>query len=107
MTCKYLRRIAGCLCIGLVTAPVIAEPQSQQHFICVSGATRRIVTIITFAPSDRQPHGACRVDYTKDGATRTLWTSGSGHAYCAKRATLLVTRLVEAHYACRPETIEQ
>ena len=67
----------------------------------------RIVRIINVAASAARPRGACRVDYTKDGATRTLWSSETGHAYCAKQATALVTKFTEARYTCHPETIEQ
>jgi hypothetical protein len=107
MTFRYLPRLAGCLCIGLITVNSQAQSESHQDFICSSGSMKRIVSIITFGPSDKQPRGACRVDYTKDGATRTVWSSGTGHAYCAKQATVLVTKLAEAHYLCRPETAEQ
>ncbi|MDP8986573.1 MAG: hypothetical protein M3N97_16330 [Pseudomonadota bacterium] len=47
------------------------------------------------------------MDYTKDGTTRTLWSSETGHAYCAKQATALVTQFAEARYTCHPETVEQ
>jgi hypothetical protein len=107
MSSSYFFRLAGCLCIGLVAGNGNAESQSHQEFICSSGTTQRIVSIFSFGPSAKQPHGACRVDYTKDGKTSTIWSSGTSRSYCAKPATVLVTKLVEAHYSCRPETIEQ
>jgi len=107
MTFRYLPKLAGCLCFGLVTVNSKAQSQSHQDFVCSSGSVKRIVSIISLGPSDRQPRGTCRVDYTKDGATKTMWSSATGFAYCAKQATGLVTKLVEAHYSCRLETVEQ
>ena len=106
MTFRYILRLAVCLCIGLAAMNSQAQSQSRQDFICVSSFTKRIVSIISLPPSEKQPHGSCRVDYTKGGATKTVWSSGSGYAYCAKHATVLVTKLVEAHYSCHPETVE-
>jgi hypothetical protein len=107
MRCWYLPRLVACLCFGLVTANSKAQSRSHQDFICSQGPSKRIVSIISFGPSDRQPRGACRVDYTKDGVTRTIWSSETGPSYCAKQATGLVTQLVEAHYSCHLETVDQ
>ncbi len=71
------------------------------------GASKRIVSIITLEPSDRQPRGSCRVDYTKDGVTKTVWSSVTSHSYCVKQATALVTKLVESHYSCNLQTVER
>jgi hypothetical protein len=106
MRIGYLSRLAGCLCFALVTNGK-AQSQSHQDFVCSSGSGNRIVSIVSLAPSAGHPRGACRVDYTRGGVTRTLWSSATGHAYCAKQATRLVTKLVEAHYSCRLETAEQ
>jgi len=71
------------------------------------GPMRRVVSIITLSPSDSQPRGSCRVDYMKDGATKTVWSSATSHAYCVRQATALVTKLVESHYSCSLQTVEQ
>lgn len=107
MRIRYLATLAGSLCIAFFTVTIKAQSQSHQDFVCYSGSAKRIVRIISFVHSGRQPRGACRVDYSKDGTTKTLWSSATGLAYCAKRATSLVTRLAEAHYACRLETLGQ
>jgi hypothetical protein len=107
MRFSYLLRFAGCLCIGLLIGNANAQSPSHEDFICSSGTTQRIVSIISFGPSEKQPHGACRVDYTKDGKTKTLWSSGTSRAYCTKPATSLVTKLTEAHYSCHPEAVGQ
>ncbi len=71
------------------------------------GASKRILSIVTISPSDKQPRGSCRVDYTKDGATKTVFSSVTSHEYCVKHATALVTKLVESHYSCSLQTVEQ
>jgi hypothetical protein len=104
---RHLPKLVCCLCYCLLTLNSEAQSQSHQDFICSLGAMTRIVSIVSRGSSDRQRRTACRVDYTKNGATKTLWSSETGLAYCAKRATALVTKLVEAHYSCRLETVEQ
>jgi hypothetical protein len=107
MRIRYLPRLAVCLGCSLVAVNAQAQSQSHQDFVCSSGSGKRIVSIISLGPSARQPRGACRVDYTKNGAAKTLWSSATGLAYCAKQATRLVTKLGEAHYSCRLETVGQ
>ena len=65
-----------------------------------------MVSVVTVAPSDGQSRGSCRVDYTKDRVTKTLWSSSTGHAYCLKKATAFVTKLAESHYSCSLKTKE-
>jgi hypothetical protein len=84
-----------------------ADSQSRQDFSCSMGSMKRVVSIITLSRSDRQPRGICRVDYMKDGATKTVWSSATSRAYCVKQATALVTKLVESHYSCSLQTVEQ
>lgn len=93
--------------LSLVAAASQAETPTQQDFYCEQGAATRIVSIITLPVSDKQPRGSCRVDYTKDKVTKTLWSSSTGHGYCIKKATAFVTQLAEAHYACSLKTKEQ
>lgn len=104
---RYLPKLAGCVyfCLGAINSR--AQTQSHQDFVCSLGAEKHIVSIVSLGQSDRRRRAACRVDYTKNGKTKTLWSSATGLAYCAKRATGLVTKLVEAHYSCRVETVEQ
>jgi hypothetical protein len=96
----------GCVMLGL-EALSQADTPSQQDFYCEQGATTRLVSIVTVPASDRQPHGSCRVDYTKDKVTKTLWSSSTSHGYCIKKATAFVTQLAEAHYSCSLKTKEQ
>jgi hypothetical protein len=56
------------------------------------------------ALSDTRELGGCRVDYTKNGQTKTVWTSQKDYAYCVAKAISLVTKLVEGNFSCKPET---
>jgi hypothetical protein len=101
---------AALLSTGLLLAGATgmsrAETPSQQEFYCTQGSVTRRVSIITTPVSDRQPRGSCRVDYTKDNVTKTLWSSSTGQAYCIKKATAFVTKLAEEHYSCSLKTKE-
>lgn len=108
MTSTTLLR-AACTCCLLAAGIGSGAAQTAPHqdFVCVSGASRRIISVFNLESTDGgPPRGGCRVDYTKDGATRTLYTSRSGRAYCAAKAAVLVTNLVRGNYACRAETLE-
>jgi hypothetical protein len=107
MMFRYFSRLLGALLIVLFAMSSQAQSQSRQDFSCSLGSMKRIVSIVTFAPSDQQPRGACRVDYTKEGVTKEVFSSATGHAYCTKQATALVTKLGEAHYSCSLQTLEE
>ena len=99
--------LVGCSLLGLEAGMSFADAPSRQEFSCVQGTTTRMVSIITEPPSGRQPRGSCRVDYTRDGVTKTLWSASTGHAYCVKKATAFVTKLAEDHYSCNLKTKER
>ncbi len=102
-------RLLPILCIGLAgTSGGQAALESHEKFVCTSGTTQRIVRIYNHAAPDgkRSSDGICRVDYTKDGRTRTLWTSSTGHAYCTTKALSLVTKLIQDKYTCKPESVD-
>jgi hypothetical protein len=107
MTFRRLRQLLILVCTGFWAFAGHADSQSRQDFSCSQGAMKRVVSIITLDPSGRQPRGSCRVDYTKDGTAKTVWSSVTSHAYCVKQATALVTKLVESHYSCSLQTVEQ
>jgi hypothetical protein len=89
---------------GLACASTQAQVESHQKFVCASGPVKRVVAI--FHDGKRQSSG-CRVDYTKDGETKTVWTSKNDYAYCVAKAVSLVTKLTEGNFSCKPETVEQ
>jgi len=85
-----------------------AQTESHEDFICTSGPVKRVVSVFNRDIFDGQRRvGGCRVDYTKDGETKTVWSSKTGRAYCATKAASLVTNLVKGNFSCRAETSEQ
>jgi hypothetical protein len=76
---------------------------AQEQFICtLPGASDRLIGIYR-APDGPQ---SCRVDYTRDGKTRSLWSAGHDYAYCVRKALEIVNLLEQARYKCSPETRE-
>jgi hypothetical protein len=86
----------------LVIAP-IAQAQSDEEFICTFGSDTRTVSVVK-TDAAHEPK-ACRVDYTRNGRTTTLWSSKTGYAYCVAKAASLVTKLTEGHYSCKPQSV--
>ena len=108
MRCVRMRFIGG-LCI-LATGAAIGQDRMEPHqdFVCTSGVTTRLISVFNLdAPGDALHAGGCRVDYTKDARTTTLYTSRSSRAYCAAKAALLVTKLVDGNFRCRARTTER
>jgi hypothetical protein len=80
--------------------------ESHEEFVCTSGPIRKVIGIYNRSASNgAQARGACRVDYTVNGKTRTLWSSISDHAFCTKKALSLVTKLIQGDYSCKPESV--
>jgi hypothetical protein len=98
-------RLVWIFCAGLAGASAQTQIESHQKFVCTSGPVKRVVTI--FHDSGKGESGGCRVDYTKDGETKTVWTSRKDYAYCVAKAVTLVTKLSEGNFSCKPETVEQ
>jgi hypothetical protein len=82
---------------------VTAQTQSQEEFLCSFGTDKRVVSLIK-VDAARDPK-ACRVDYTRNGHTTTVWSSTTGYAYCVAKAASLVTKLAEGHYSCKPQSV--
>lgn len=79
------------------------QTESRERFVCTSGAAQRFIDIYRLAGDDGRP-GACRVDYTREGTTRQLWSARADYGYCVKQALGLVTKLSRGSYACKPQT---
>jgi hypothetical protein len=94
-----------CLCLLWFVIPPIAnaQAQSQEEFMCTFGSDKRMVSVVK-TDAAREPK-SCRVDYTRNGRTTTLWSSKTGYAYCVARAASLVTKLAEDHYSCKPRSV--
>jgi hypothetical protein len=98
-------RLIWIFCLVTASAGAQGQMESQQKFVCTSGPVKRLVTIVN--DRSKRESGGCRVDYTKDGETKTVWTSKNDYAYCVSKAVSLVTKLAEGNFSCKPETVEQ
>lgn len=96
------------LSIFLLAAANVSSGQvraeSNEQFICTSGAVKRVVRILN-RHAEKEP-GGCRVDYTKDGKTKTVWSSKNDYAYCVAKAVSLVTKLGQSNFSCKPEAVQ-
>src|SRR5882672_6231046 len=108
---NFTNRVRLIWIFSLATAgasSVQAQMQSREEFVCTFGSVKRVVTIFKGNSADgKRESGGCRVDYTRDGATKTVWTSKTDYAYCVAKAVLLVTKLVEGNFSCKPESVER
>ena len=86
-----------------LTTIVNAQAQSHEEFMCTFGSDRRVVSLVK-ADATREPK-SCRVDYTRNGETKTVWSSKTGYAYCVAKAASLVTKLADGHYSCKPQSV--
>lgn len=80
-----------------------ATATAQEQFTCrLPGATDRLIGIY------RAPLGSqrCRVDYIRDGKTRSLWSAGHDYTYCVRQALKIVGLLEQARFNCTPRTRE-
>jgi hypothetical protein len=80
---------------------------AQEQFICsvpgtAPGTLDRRIGI--YRPPDGPQH--CRVDYTRDGKTRSLWSAGHDYAFCVRKALVIVGLLEQARFKCSPQTRE-
>lgn len=82
-----------------------AQAESRERFVCTFGSSHRFIDIYRLAAGGPRG-GGCRVDYTRDGVTRRLWSANGDYAYCVKRAVGLVTTLSRGKFSCRPQTAE-
>jgi hypothetical protein len=82
------------------TASADARALPQEQFICrLPGTSDRQIGIY-------RPGGArrCRVDYTRDGRTRSLWSSGHDYQFCVSKALEIVGLLESVDFNCTPHT---
>jgi hypothetical protein len=110
--CKHLSPcalLAAMTISALWTCAARAEPAStvppalaQQQFVChLPGMSDRRISI--YRPSGPQ---RCRVDYTRDGKTRSLWSSGHDYQFCVRKALDIVGLLEQVNFTCTPKTRE-
>jgi len=82
-----------------------AQPELRERFVCTFGSNHRFIDIYRLAAGGPRAAG-CRVEYTRDGVTKRLWSASGDYAYCVKRAVGLVTTLSTGNFSCRPQTAE-
>lgn len=101
-----LKKTASLLVLCATAAgagPGDAQEQARERFVCNFGAAQRLIDIYRLdTPGDRP--GACRVDYTRDGVTRQVWSAHGNYAYCVKQAVALVTKLTKGNFSCKPQS---
>jgi hypothetical protein len=90
---------------GVRAQPATSGPPvlAQEQFIChLPGTADRLIAIY------RPPGGPqrCRVDYTRDGKTRSLWNSGHDYKFCVDKALEIVGLLEGVKFKCSPHTRE-
>lgn len=74
---------------------------AQEQFTCrLSGTSDRRIGIY------RPPGGPqrCRVDYTRNGRTRSLWSAAHDYKFCVRKALEIVGLLEQANFKCNPQT---
>ncbi len=81
------------------TSPESHPPQEQ--FTCRLPGTADERQIGIYRPGGAQQ---CRVDYTRDGKTRSLWNSGHGYRFCIRKALEIVGLLENVKFKCTPHT---
>ena len=97
---------------GLWTGDAQGQPASsapralpQEQFICrLPGATDRRIGI--YRPGGPRSPRRCRVDYTRNGRTRSLWSSGHGYEFCIRKALEIVALLQSVNFECIPQTTQ-
>lgn len=75
-----------------------ARTRPQEEFVCrLAGAADRRIGIY-------HPDGPrrCRVDYTRDGRTRSLWSAGRDYQFCVRKALEVVALLESVDFKCSP-----
>jgi hypothetical protein len=74
----------------------------QEQFIChLPGTSDRRIGI--YRPGGPQ---RCRVDYTRDGRTLSLWSSGHDYHFCVRKALDIVELLETVNFKCSPHASE-
>jgi hypothetical protein len=102
--------MAACAALGSAVAQAKTPAKvakgvtvAQEQFICsLPGVPDRLIGIY------RAPDGPqrCRVDYTREGKTRSLWSAGHDYAYCVRKALEIVALLEQVRFKCTPQTRE-
>jgi hypothetical protein len=75
----------------------------QEQFTCRLAGTPDRRQIGIYRPGGAQ---RCRVDYTRDGKTRSLWSSGHDYQFCVRKALEIVGLLESVNFKCAPHSAD-
>lgn len=108
--CSARAALAGVAVAALWTCVARAQPASigahalaQEQFIChLHGTSDRRIGIYRSSAGLQR----CRVDYTRDGKTRSLWSSGHDYGFCVRKALDIVGLLEGVNFKCSPQARE-
>jgi hypothetical protein len=74
---------------------------SQEQFTCHLSGTPDVRQIGIYRPGAPR---RCRVDYTRGGKTRSLWSSGHDYQFCVAKALEIVGLLERVNFKCALHT---
>ena len=78
-----------------------SRPVPQEQFTCQLAGTSDRREIGIYRSSGPQH---CRVDYTRDGTTRSLWSSRHDNLFCVRKALEIVGLLQSINFKCSPHS---
>lgn len=96
---RWLFAILACWCLPLLAGSNDEWTNSPASFLCRSALEVRAIK--TYERDTGQGVIGCRVDYVKNGVTRTVWSSRNDPKFCGAKATAMSAALERSHYACR------
>jgi hypothetical protein len=88
---------------GTGAQPAASGPGAvpQEQFTCRLSGTSDRREIGIYRPGGPQ---RCRVDYTRDGKTHSLWSSGHDYRICVRKALEIVALLQSVNFKCSPHS---
>ena len=98
------KAIIGLIFGLLLGRAVCGAEEPHQEFVCRSPTEERAIRL--YSRFDAHSQHGCRVEYSKGGRARVLWSSQSSSTYCVSKVTHLVTVLSQDNFKCTPRTIE-
>ena len=98
---------AGLILCSIAAGLACADEEwtnTRDSYICrSSNEVLEIKTYVSNASADGHEQGPeCRVDYIRNGVTRTLWSSHTSRSYCNGKASSLVAKFRSGIFSCEP-----
>lgn len=76
-------------------------PNASETYMCKSSNEVREINVYRTESSQGGDAGHCRIDYIKNGATRTVWSAATRKSYCDGKAAKLIAILESSHFSCQ------